>query len=73
MSVRGSGCSQLCGERRREMKAGIARHESVEEQFVDVLGLGVGSDARVKTGGAAFDEKDDGVRIARPGAATRQP
>ncbi len=60
------------GQRGREMKAGIAGHQSIEEQLVDVLRLRIGADARIKVGRAALDQKDHRPRVARSRVAARQ-
>ena len=51
-----------CGD---EVKAHIAGHQPIEEQFVDMFRLSVGADARIEVCRTAFDEKDH--RVAIPG------
>ena len=60
------------GHRRREMKAGVARHQAIKEQLVDVLRLRVRSHARVKAGRTALDEEDHGLRVAGRCVAARE-
>ena len=59
------GLLPALGQRGSEVKAGVARHQAVEEQLVDVLRLRVGADARIEIGRAALDEKDHRPRVAR--------
>jgi hypothetical protein len=52
------------------VKTRIARNQSVEKQFIDMLGLSVGSDARIKIRRTALDEKHHRPRITLSGMAT---
>ena len=67
----GIGLVPACGEGRGEMEAAVAGDEAVEDELVDVLGLGVSAHARVEVGGAGVDEEDDGVGIAWRGCGRR--
>ena len=48
------------GEGGGEVEVRVAGDEAVEEELVDVLGLGVDADAGIEVGGAGLDEKGDG-------------
>jgi hypothetical protein len=54
---------------RGEVEGGIAGNETIEDQLIDVLGLAFSAYTGIEVRGAAFDEKDDGVRIAWHGSA----
>jgi hypothetical protein len=51
-------------QRWRELEAGVVVDQAVEEECIDSLRLRICSDARIKIGGAALNEEDDGLRIA---------
>ncbi len=57
------------GEEGLKAEVLVAANECVEEQGVDVLGLGVGTDAGIEVGGAGLDEHGDGVGVGLLGAA----
>ena len=69
----GSGVSQRSGEEGLEAEVLVAADEGVEEEGVDVFGLGVGADAGIEVGGAGLDEHGDGVGVGLCGAAAKEP
>src|ERR1017187_3229811 len=58
------------GKPRTELKAGVARHQAIEEKPVDALRLCIDPHARIEICGAALDEKHDCLRISRRNVAT---
>jgi hypothetical protein len=60
------------GEEGLKAEVLVAANEGVEEERVDVLGLGIGANARIEAGGARFDQHGDGVRVLIFGAAKNQ-
>src|SRR5580698_872886 len=60
------------GEEGLEAEVLVAADERVEEERVDMLGLGVDADAGIEVGGAGLDEHDDGAGVLIFGAAKNQ-
>ena len=61
------------GEEGLEAEVLVAADEGVEEEGVDVLGLGVDADAGIEVGGAGLDEHGDGGGDRLCGAAAKEP
>jgi hypothetical protein len=46
-----------------EIHLGVAFNDTVEEEAVDTLGLGVGGVTRVEVGGVGFDDEDEVIWV----------